>query len=457
MPTVLRPISWPRVAFLVGSLVGAMPATGAEAPRPADEGPAVSVSAAAAPRPRVLARIDVRGLARTQEAVVLREMRLRVGERLDPELVEEGLQRLRNLQVFDSVRGVYLDDSEAGVALVIDVVERWTILPFVRATGGGGTTSIIAGLYDINVTGRYVELGAQYENLSGAHSGVVWFRQPRLFGRYLRVGGDVWLTLRNRDLFTFDGEMTGAFSLRRNRVHLFGDGELHRLVAAGARADLLWDELSERKLSPERRALNRASGFVPEGLTRQVFLGAFLRLGRLDFDGFLVRGAEVRLELDRAQPQWGAEDAFWRATITSAAFWLLPWRSNLGFQLRLGHTGSALPQYQNYLGGFDSIRGFADGQFRGNSFWHANVEARVPSARTRWLILQHVAFADAGRTGDQARRLFFGQEGRTAASVGTGLRLISPRVYRLSIRLDLAYAVNPRTGLAFAFGTQQFF
>ncbi len=408
-------------------------------------------------RPIVIDKIAIVGLGRTSQKVVHREIRIKPGQAVDRAQVLEAVQRLRNLQIFNSVEGSIVPGENRDTTLRLEVEERWTTLPFARATGGGGTMSFILGLYDINVLGDYFELGAQYENLTGAHSAVLWFREPRVFSRYLRVGGDGWLTTRNRDIFAFEGDLQGGFTLRRNRLHVFTDVELHRYFAVGSRVDANWDNVTEANLGPDRLELNQLNNLDVYQRTRQVFLGTYLRMGRLDFDRFLVGGQEARLEIDRAQQLWGAQNAFWRINMTNLMFWRLRHNANLGLQLRLGYTGTNLLHFQNFLGGFESVRGFGDGQFRGRAFWHGNLEYRIPSLQTSWIVLQHAAFADVGRVGATARDVLGTTAGNTAASAGGGIRIISPKVFRLSIRFDLAYALYPQSGLGISFGTQQFF
>ncbi|MEK7748341.1 MAG: POTRA domain-containing protein [Nitrospirota bacterium] len=143
--------------------------------------------------------INVTGLKRTKESVIFRELRF-AGDPLAVESLQEGLQRLRNLQIFNWVQGE-IGKGQNRSELTLRVEERWTTIPIFRVASGGETTSTIVGLYDINALGRYIELGGQYENLNGRHGGVVWFRNPRFLDQRLRIGGDFWLLTRNRDLY----------------------------------------------------------------------------------------------------------------------------------------------------------------------------------------------------------------------------------------------------------------
>jgi outer membrane protein assembly factor BamA len=391
--------------------------------------------------------IEVTGLTRTKKFVVLRELQFGPGDPLSGDSFKEGLQRLRNLQIFSQVEGE-IQKGEKGMDVTLRMAERWTTLPILRAVSGGGTTSTIIGLYDINAFGRYIELGGQYENLNGRHSGVVWFRNPRFFGQFLRVGGDFWLLTRNRNLFNNNGKENGAFTLDRERIHLFADQEFHRYFTFGAGIDLQSDEVSDSALESSSIALNAANQFRFGTTQRNNLLQLYSRLGRLNYDLYKVRGFESFVEYDQSLTGLGSDETFSRLQVTNSAFWYLPRNANLGLLLRVGATDTDSIQNLYYLGGLDVIRGYADGQFRAKNFWQANVEYRIPSVERKWIVLQHVLFSDFVAAP-------IGQD--VSTSIGTGIRLISPKVYRLNFRIDIAYGFDLNQGIGVSFGTQQFF
>jgi outer membrane protein assembly factor BamA len=312
------------------------------------------------------------------------------------------------------------------------------------------------GLYDINAFGRYIELGGQYENFNGRNGGVVWFRNPRFLDQFLRIGGDFWLQTRNRDLFNNKGKEEGAFTLDRKRIHLFADREFHRYLTFGVGIDSQTDEVSDNGLSEGSialNALNPANGFHSEK-QRSNLLQLYARLGRLNYDLYKVRGFESFIEYDQSLSDLDSDETFYRLQVTNTAFWSLPQNANLGFLFRVGSTNTDSIQNLYYLGGFDSIRGYPDGQFRAKNFWQANMEYRIPSIENRRFVLQHVLFSDL-IAAPQASSRPVDQD--VATSIGTGVRLIFPKIYRFTLRLDIAYGFDLDQGIGISFGTQQFF
>ncbi len=116
------------------------------------------------------------------------------------------------------------------------------------------------------------------------------------------------------------------------------------------------------------------------------------------------------------------------------------------------------PQFQHkfYLGGLDSLRGFFDGQFRGEHMWVANIECRSTLVEKSKWVIQHNLFADLGKTWDAE---VFGLDGFSSPiiSYGTGFRLILPRIYRAVLRIDVARTEEPIKSFGVNFGVQQFF
>ena len=373
-------------------------------------------------------------------------MPFKVGSSVSDAQLEEGVQRLRNLGLFATA--TY---QRIGSVLRIDVEERWTILPAFKFTGGGGIAQLTVALYDINVAGRYLEFGTQYERLGKANSFVVWHRNPRLFDRRLLLAVDLWSTNRTRLLYDRAGEVDGGFLL--NRL-LFSAALTHenqkRTLRLGGKIQGFVDDFSLQYLTDEAIAAEEGNDLPPGGTT--IAFGPTVSIGTINTDNYLQEGVEVNLDVDFAPPLFGVSDVhFVRGTLQATGFLRLGKNSMLGARLLAGGITSSVPQHLYYIGGLDRIRGFLDSRFRGRAFGLANLEARVPSYAGKYVVVQHVAFADAG----VVRTIEDGMV--TVGSAGLGIRLISPRIFRLVIRLDYALITSGTGTQALAFGIQQFF
>lgn len=372
--------------------------------------------------------LRIEGLDRTRPAVVEREFG-RDGL-TDSAAFERGLANLRNLGIFSKVEGTWSDSQP-----VVQLREKWTTIPIAKFKSGGGVSAFTIGVFDPNVAGQFLELGGQYENRSGTHSGVTWFREPRLANRRILLGADFWYTNRVREEFLGDASR-GFAGDRRIRLHAFLEPEIHRLVRLHAGVEWLDDTLSSEllELSDDQPAVKRPS------LASQSWVSSVgATLGRIDQDIEIQQGATVegRWDVSWAGERWN------RRFVEAKAFWLAAPRLNLAGRAFWG-SGSARTEFHDWrLGGLEQVRGLPEDFLVGDAAWYANLELRGTAWKSDWLRVQTVAFTDlGGLTGFD-----------THNSWGAGVRLLSPKIYRLNLRLD--WAQGHQSGISA--GLQQFF
>jgi len=398
----------------------------------------------------IIRSIEYEGLRRTKTRVLEREFEFEIDQPTTRRELEETVQRLRNLHLFSIVE-YELEPLEDGYHLKFLVLERWTILPVFKGSSGGGVNQLIIGLYDINVLGRYLEMGAQYERLGPTNSGVVWFRDPRLFDQRLWFGADIWHINRIYTLYDKDGEVEGGYLLNRNLLSVAIEKEWKWWLKAGLRLQLVNDETSYDLLDSDVRQKQVQRGLPDEELRIQP--GINFSLGRLNYDNYRVDGLMLNLRFDGSDTTLGSSMSF--ASAESDFFFAktLPFKSTLALRWLVGVSSTESEPHYYFIGGFDRVRGFVDARFRGPAHTTANLEYRIPSLDTSWVVLQHVVFADATSVGQGISDF----TEITAASAGAGLRVISPRIFRLTLRLDYAVSLVNNGDSSLSFGVQQFF
>ena len=106
--------------------------------------------------------IEYIGLNHTKKYVVTRELRIKVGDPLDADLVRKDLVRLQNLPIFGAV-SVYVKPDEEGASLEFVFSEiPWIIpIPAVNYSEENGF-SIGAGVASINLFGRAQKLSGMF-------------------------------------------------------------------------------------------------------------------------------------------------------------------------------------------------------------------------------------------------------------------------------------------------------
>ena len=238
--------------------------------------------------------------------------------------------------------------------------------------------------------------------------------------------------------------------LLRKRAVAFIEKEWLWWLRTGLGFEVNHDEFTQ-EFSPDIDEVVDYQG-MPEN-TNIVLLNFNAKVGRLDYNSYLIDGIEWSSKLELSSKSLGSELEFFRLEEELSWFKTLPFRSTIGARFGLGISTVSSEPYMYYLGGLDRIRGFKESRFRARNYWLSNLEYRIPSWNSRWLVLQHVFFYDgigiALKKNDLAEQ--------SAASVGLGIRVISPKIYRLVLRLDYAHPIHKDDETPISFGVQQFF
>lgn len=406
-----------------------------------------------------VAAVEIDGLRRTQRHIVERELLFEPGGEASAEVLEESMQRLRNMGLFrtaechtrPAVDHTGVNEAGApGHVVIIEVDERWTTLPIASFSSSGGVTNILVGVFETNLAGRYLEAGVRYNRFGPTNSFVGWFYDPRFLDQRLFAGTEFWWTNRQRLFYGDDGELVDGYLNHRRKVRLGVEREWTRWLSTGLDAYFITDDFSA-ELLPEALAHSADERALPAP-TRAIPLELGATVGRVDHDSYFRHGIAYTQRLAHSNELWGANSQWTRWTHDVLGFATLPWRQNLAVRLAAGTTSAADIEHQFFVGGFDRVRGFVDSRFRGQHFWVANLEWRIASVDTPWFALQHTVFTDVAAADDAVERL-----SPSAASSGVGLRLISPRVNRLVLRIDYGWTWLDHGRAPLSFGIGQFF
>ena len=404
---------------------------------------------------KTVASIAIQGLQRTRKSVVVRELLIQEGEVLRQSELTESLQRLKNLRLFHEVNDTYYLDELGQVHIQLQISESFTTIPILKITKGGGTTYLVAGVYDVNIQGKYLEAGAQYESWNGEHGGVVWFRNPRFMNHRIRFGTDLWSVNRPRDLYEPDGASQGDFVLYQRKLNVFLDKEWFSGFTLGAGLEFDDNRLRDGTMS-DQLSDGVSDALVNQTDTNIVWAKVYINLGRLNYDNYLIEGRLSELNLDYSFPELGSDNEAYRVFWNNKIFWRLGESANLGLQFRWAKTNSNELQYLYYVGGFENVRGYLDGQLRGKQYWQTNLEYRDILYESRLFYLQGNVFAEAAQLID-ATNPIESNTNDVFSSAGVGLRIGSTKIYRLTARLDIALATSHPATSRISFGVQQFF
>jgi outer membrane protein assembly factor BamA len=405
----------------------------------------------------LITRIDVEGLNWTQPYVVDRELIVAEGQTASYAEVVESVYRIRNTHIFRKVdfalipTGPDRSSDARPVTLRIEVDERWTLRPIFSFSQGGGTQRLIVGVLDINFLGRYLGLGARYERFGPTNSFLFWAYDPRFLGERLQVGINGGTSNRTYTLYDESGEIEGGFLMRRFDAGGYVSREWKWWLSTYFGMSYQVDSMSLDFISDDIAAMQRDAGVPPD--TRALFFELGGSVGRLNEDNYNYDGQVLSVGMSIANSALGSTDDVIRASISGQFFRELPLDSNVGLRAATGFADSEVVQHKYFLGGLDAIRGFTHDLFRGEQYWLAGAEFRIPSIDHRWFVLQHVAFIDAAHVSRDISDYF----GLSGASAGLGLRIIIPKIDGFNARIDYAFPIYGNSASPLSFGGGQFF
>lgn len=400
--------------------------------------------------------IEVSGNEKTNAKVIERELGFSTHEKVCDIQIQEGISRIKRTGLFSEVFHSISNQAEpSSVILKITVIEKWTTIPIVKVNSGGGVSQYTLGVYDPNIFGEFLEAGAQYENLGGASSGVVWFKNPRLFGERQGIDLQYWNTRRVRIKYDQEAEspeIKRGFLHEREKFYADYFREISTDLVARISFDYNKDSFSTKILPDSVLEKIGPTPSLPSS-TELLISKIGLEFGKIEGDPQSLNGQVLGAYLGYAHPLDSNADPFVQGDLTFSLFRPISPRWQFAQRLLAGITTTKVLQYWHYLGGLDRIRGFADNRFAGSHFALSNSEARYLLLEKPSLLVQGVGFIDLAAIGDETSALFK----LRAASIGTGLRFILPKFYRFVVRLDYARPVLKNDTMNWSFGVQQFF
>lgn len=381
--------------------------------------------------PARLDAIEVRGLIRTQEFVVLRELGFEAGQVVGRAALDLAIKRLWNTTIFSKVRG-RVERRAGRTVLALDLEDRWTLNPLLGYGSGGNAFFFRIGAADNNVAGRFLEAQAQYQFFDGFHGGQVILRDPRLFHRRMELTVQLERLVRPRPRFS-DQRTLGAVELSR----LF----LSDRVRVGLRASVFAD----RFLPPLEPPAD-----LPAPTETALFEPSF-RVGRVDTVRLRQTGATLELKPGLGLPVGGPGSQFAQGQLEALLFALVGSRANVAVRVRAAGVSQVPRHLLVYAGGLDLVRGFPDNHAAARALALANVELRVVAFDSTWFAVMPTGFVDGmvWRTEEGARR--------GALSGGLGVRLLIPKFVGTGLRLDAAVPVESPFKVSPSFGVYQFF
>jgi outer membrane protein insertion porin family len=411
----------------------------------------------------------IKGNTKTKDYVITREMKLKKGQPFNSKDARRSMQRIYNLGYFEDVN-IKLNPGKApnAVDVEITVVEMNT-----------GTFGIGAGYSDADGFLGMISVGDKNFRGTGDKVNVRWefggdednnknyefsYTRPWLDDKETSAGLSIYDMTNEYADYDHDGDEIARYDKQRrgqeltfsrrtnneyvvNYLTLKNREDIYKGVADGYEDDYQYfegDDPSNTDQTPEEKAALAAARQKENfGTTRSI---AFTRA----FDSRDNVNDPHEGKRNSYSIEWagiGGDFDFTKYSADFRYYYRMGASEDvLAVQFGVGYADGTMPLSQRFaVGGSDSLRGYKDDQFKGNSMLRGTLEYRVPLMKK----VQGVLFTDTGYAWDKNTQDDF-DFGLMKYSYGVGLRINSPLG---PLRLD--YGIGDDGGrFHFSFGGQ---
>ena len=410
----------------------------------------------------------VKGNVKTKDYVVTREMKLKKGEPFNAKAARRSMQRVYNLGYFEDVNIKLNPGREPnGVEVEISVVEMNT-----------GTFGIGAGYSNADGFVGMVSIGDKNFRGIGDKINLRWefggednknydfsYTRPWLDSKETSATINLYDITNEYADYNSDGDEIARYDKKRRGQEITFSRRTHNefisnYITIKNRDDIYKGEADGYENDPNQYyepGFNKSDKFekdwMPEnymdrrkenfGVTRSITFGRVYDSRDNVYDPH--EGKRIGYSVEWAGGMGGDFDftkwtADWRYYYRAGGESV--WALNLG----AGYASGDMPLSQRFtMGGSDTLRGYEDDQFRGNSMLKATLEYRFPIVKK----VQGVLFTDNGYAWDKRHEDEFDM-GLLKNSYGVGLRINSPLG---PVKLDYGYGEDGGK-FHFSFGGQ---
>lgn len=424
----------------------------------------------------VVEGFKVKGNVKTKDYVVTREMKLKKGEPFNAKAARRSMQRVYNLGYFEDVNIKLNPGREPnGVEVEISVVEMNT-----------GTFGIGAGYSNADGFVGMVSIGDKNFRGIGDKINLRWefggednknydfsYTRPWLDDKETSATINLYDITNEYADYNIDGDEIARYDKKRrgqeitfsrrthnefvsNYITIKNRDDIYKGEADGYEGDenqyyedkffkkegdkVIYQSGKYESWMPETKEERRKENF---GVTRSITFGRVYDSRDNIYDPH--EGKRIGYSVEWAGGMGGDFDftkwtADWRYYYRAGGESV--WALNLG----AGYASGDMPLSQRFtMGGSDTLRGYEDDQFRGNSMLKATLEYRFPIVKK----VQGVLFTDNGYAWDKRHEDEFDM-GLIKNSYGVGLRINSPLG---PVKLDYGYGEDGGK-FHFSFGGQ---
>ena len=371
-----------------------------------------------------IASVSVIGLERTDRGFLSRFIQTKKGKILKKNIIEQDIQRLKNLEVFHRVTYQVKELDDHTIQVIIQVEEKFTILPVLRGGFINNIFWIQPGFIDYHFLGNKSLLGIFYRYYQ-RHSVEGFYKNRFLFNNNwgLSVETAYLATIEPVDIFELNSTSlynTDIIKINTTLNYNLSFDQTLQFTVGYLRESYL-------KISPNTSGPDRLQ-------EDKLLLKVDHYLDKINYDGALHEGFS-NLFIVEGIYNIPTQFDFFKIYNEYRHFFQFFDNDTLALRNRFGISSNFTSIYPPFvIDSFLNIRGAGNRTHRGYIENTINVEYRYLFALTSWLSVQVVGFSDnALLLSLKSRVLFF-------TYAGGGVRVILPKIYNGIVAFD--YAIN---------------
>jgi outer membrane protein assembly factor BamA len=407
--------------------------------------------------PPLVRQITFTGNEKTRTSRMLDYMCTKVGRPYDEKTLARDVDMLKSWMYFEYVKPT-VEETPEGVAINIDLKEKWTVIPEVDVQYGGGAYLFKLGVKDTNFLGYREEVMGYGGWRAGDWLAGGRFVEPRIAGSIVgfRIeGGRNFYEDPHYQPVPRDVRPDVSFLAERLGGEARLEFEAHDLLRVGIPYRFTADHLTRVDGYPEHDEKAVAGWLIPKR-DDSAAAGVWLKAGRVNFDNYIYSGVSLETMAYYYSPALGGDLSFGKVQGDFRFYVPAKWQTNFAGKLFAGYENSDSFIEQYTLGGLDSLRGYPDRRYRGQAISYLNLEYRWMAFTAWWFSFMFDACGDAGAAWNKDTTEFHVSED-VYTSLGGGIRLIVNKWDYAVIRFDVAWPFATEGPLGFIFGMDMFF
>ncbi len=398
---------------------------------------------------KVISEIRIQGNNKTKTASILKLTTIKQGNALDSLQIEKDIKRLKRLP---SIAHAYyqVNTKEEGYEVVYGIEENFTIIPSVNVyTTNNDEFAFRLGLYEFNLLGRNITLGAIYQNDIYSSYGAN-LRAPFLFSKNLGVALNYSNLTTQEPVFLENG--TADYKYNNTSYEILGLYQFNLQNRIELGINYFNEEYTYK------------TGATADGVPLDFDVNKLLyklihEYDNLDYDYQYVSGfksifnMQYVISTEDILPDFviGWNDFLYYKRIGKKGNW--------ASRLRLGlATNDDSPFAPFAVDNNLNIRGVGNTIDRGTGVVVLNTEYRHTLYEKDWFVLQSNVFVDGGSWRNPGGDFGdFSDSQNFRIYPGVGLRFMHKRIFNAIFRIDYGYGVTENATNGFVFGIGQYF